>query len=401
MNEVVHLEISDLVYPGRGLARLGGCVVFVPGVLPGESVSARITRRKKNYAEAELLEVESPSPDRISPACPLSGRCPGCSYQHLEYGAELMIKQAQFSDLLRRLGRVADPPLRDPAPSPQALSYRNKITLHAGPEPEAVPILGYYGFDNRTVIDVAACPLAKEEINRLLAGLRKDRKFMAGLRPGEALLLRWTQAEGALYRREKGKGGKILLRENTRLGKIAVPLGSFFQVNIPVADRLLKRLAEIISRLTPAAAIDLYCGSGLFSLAAGKTGVPAVLGIDRDREAVAAARENAARHGIPGLQFEVLSALDGLRFGLDPLNPAETLLILDPPRSGLDKESIALIARSRPASLVYVSCGPDTLARDSRLLTEAGYRIEETGIYDMFPRTPHFESLTVFRRLPR
>ncbi len=401
MQEIVRLEIADLVYPGRGLARLDGCVVFILGVLPGETVSARITKKKKNYAEAKLIEVESPSPDRINPVCPLAGRCPGCSYQHLEYEAEIRIKQAQFSDLLTRLGKVAEPPLREPVPSLQPLGYRNKITLHAGPNPAEAPQLGYYGFDNKTVIDVPACPLARAEINTSLAGLREDGEFMTGLRPGESLLLRWTKADGALYRRGREKGNRTLLTETTRLGEIAVPLGSFFQVNLPVADLILKRLAEVISRLTPAAAIDLYCGSGLFTLAAGKAGVPAVLGIDRDGKAIEAARENGRRHNLAGLQFEPLSAIDGLRFGLAPLNPEETLLILDPPRPGLEKEVVQLIAGSGPASLAYISCAPDTLARDARFLAEAGYRIEETGIYDMFPRTPHFESLTVYRRLPR
>jgi len=400
-SDPVRLEIADLVYPGRGLARLDGCVIFVPGVLPGETVSARITKKKKNYAEAELLEVESPSPDRIPPACPLSGRCPGCSYQHLEYGAEIRIKEAQFSELLRRLGKISDPPVREPVPSPRPLGYRNKITLHAGPGPAARPLLGYYGFDNRTVIDIPACPLARTEINRCLDGLRNDGEFTTGLRPGESVLLRWTKADGAVVRRGREKGKRIRLTETTRLGEVAVPLGSFFQVNLPVADLLLKRLAAVISRFAPAATIDLYCGSGLFSLAGGQAGVPAVLGIDRDGEAVEAARENARRRDLAGLQFENLSALDGLRFGLAPLDPDETLLIIDPPRSGLEKEVLRLIARSGPVSLVYVSCGPDTLARDARILSGAGYRIEETGIYDMFPRTPHFESLTVFRRPPR
>lgn len=224
---------------------------------------------------------------------------------------------------------------------------------------------------------------------------------MAGLHPDETFLLRWTENDGAISRRGREKGKRILLSETTSLGEVAVPLGSFFQVNLPVTDLLLKRLEKIISRLTPTAAIDLYCGSGLFSLAAGKAGVPAVLGIDRDRSAIAVARENASRLKMPGLRFETLSALDGLEFGLKPLDPEETLLILDPPRAGLEKEVSKMIADSGPVHLVYISCAPDTLARDTRLLTEAGYKIEETGIYDIFPRTPHFESLTLFRRLSR
>ncbi len=393
-NGVVRLEIADLVYPGRGLARLNGRVVFIPGVLPGETVTARITREKKNFAEAELLAVESPSPKRIVPACPLAGLCPGCSYGHLDYREELRVKERQFRDLLRKLGKIPEPPWREPVPSPVPLGYRNKITLHAGTAPGPETALGYYGFDNETVIDIPACPLARPEINGLLARLREDTEFRTGLRPGEPILFRWTEADGAVgWRKEE----KIILTEITSLGQVRVPIGSFFQVNIPVADQLIRDLSGVISCLRPAAAVDLYCGSGLFSLAAGKASVPAVLGIDRDRAAVRAARENAKLHNLPGLQFETLSAGDGLKFGLAPLDPGETLLILDPPRAGLEKEIIELIARFRPASLAYVSCAPDTLARDAAGLARAGYRIEETGIYDMFPRTPRFETLTVFR----
>lgn len=400
INDVVPLDITELAYPGRGLARLNGRVIFIPGVLPGETVSARIVRLRKNYAEAELIEVGKPSPERIDPCCPLAGRCPGCSYQHLDYREELRVKEAQFLSLLKRLGKIEDPVLRPAVPSPAPFGYRNKITLHAGKNPAPEQLLGYFGFDNRTVIDVPACPLAREEINHLLSRLRQDRPFRAGLSPGESLCLRWTEIDGAICRPGREIGKTALLTENTGLGEIRVPIGSFFQVNIPVADRLLKELAGVISRLQPAAALDLYCGCGIFALAAGKAGVPAVLGIDRDRDAVGAARENARRHGLPGLQFEPLSARQGLKFGLAPLNPEETLLILDPPRAGLEKGIISSIARFRPAHLIYISCGPDTLARDAKLLSEAGYRIEETGVYDMFPRTSHFESLTVFQRNP-
>ncbi len=116
MNNTVELKISDVVYPGRGLARINGCVVFIPGVLPGETVSARITRRRKNFAEAEIIRIDTPSPQRIVPACPLSGTCPGCCYQHVDYAEELRLKQAQFKNLLQRIGRVEEPPCFPAAP---------------------------------------------------------------------------------------------------------------------------------------------------------------------------------------------------------------------------------------------------------------------------------------------
>ena len=164
MDDTVELKIADVVYPGRGLARMDGCVVFVSGVLPGETVSARITRRRKNFAEAELIRIEVPSPRRVEPACPLAGTCPGCCYQHADYAEELRLKEAQFVNLLQRIGRVEGPDRLPSVPSPAPLGYRNKITLHASPDPGGGRRLGYFAFDNRTVLDVPACPLAVAEI---------------------------------------------------------------------------------------------------------------------------------------------------------------------------------------------------------------------------------------------
>ncbi|MFH1038921.1 MAG: TRAM domain-containing protein [PVC group bacterium] len=406
MNAPVELKIEDVVYPGRGLARMDGYVVFIPGVLPGETVRARITRRRRTYAEAELIAVEIPSPRRVDPACPLAGLCPGCSYQHAEYGEELRIKEAQFINLLRRIGRVAEPPSVPPVPSPVSLGYRNRLTLHAARvatsslDMDGGIRLGYVGFDNRSVIDVPACPLAMEEINLLLKRTRADRRLMGGLGEGDTVSFRCTKTDGALFWINRASPERALLSETTCLGPVSVPCRAFFQVNIPIADALIRRVRDLFSALRPAAAVDLYCGAGIFALAAGKAGVPAVLGIDQNRGAIRAARKNAGRHGLPGLRFEALAAADGLKFGLAPLSPAGTALIVDPPRAGLEKEVIAVIASHKPGTLIYISCAPDTLARDAARLADAGYRLENTQIFDMFPRTPYFESLTLFTLRP-
>ncbi len=402
MSAIVTLKIEDVVYPGRGLARRDGCVIFIAGVLPGETVTAEITRQRKTYAEARLVHVETPSLRRIEPACPLAGTCPGCCYQHMEYGEELRLKQAQFENLLRRIGRVEKISPAPPVPSPASLGYRNRITLHAAgagassPDPEREIRLGYFGFDNRSVIDVPHCPLAIDEINRLLKHARDDRQWLAALSSGDTVSLRYTETEGAILWLNRASPEKESLIETTCLGPISVPYRSFFQVNIPIADALIRRVQDLLRAFSPAAMVDLYCGAGIFALAAGKAGVPAVLGIDRNRAAIRIARKNARRHGLPGVRFEAMAAAEGLQFGLAPLLPAETALIVDPPRAGLSEEVIAGIASHKPATVIYLSCAPDTLSRDAALLAAAGYRIEETQIFDMFPRTPYFESLTVF-----
>jgi len=403
VDTTVELKIADVVYPGKGLARIEGCVVFIPGVLTGEIVSARITRRRKNYAEAEIIRIDTPSPKRIEPACPIANLCPGCCYQHVDYAEELLLKQAQFISLLQRIGHVEEPNCLPAVPSPASIGYRNRITLHASrdsqprTDTDKGPRLGYFALDNRSVLDIQACPLAVEDINHLLERLRADRQFMTGINDGQSLSLRYTQADGTLHWLKGTTPSKTRLTETTCLGPVLVPYNAFVQVNIPIADALIRRLTDILAETRPSAAIDLYCGAGIFALAAGKAGVPAVLGIDKNRPAIRAAKQNARRHELPGLQFQAMPAPAGLEYGLTPLPPAETALIVDPPRAGLGKEIIALIASHKPGTLIYISCAPDTLARDAARLSGAGYGIENTQIFDMFPRTPYFESITVFR----
>ncbi len=402
MDKNIKLKIIDVVYPGKGLARLDGCVVFIRGVLPGEVVTARIIKQRKNYAEAELISIDEPSPFRIEPICPLAKTCPGCTYQQIDYEEELRIKEAQFKDLLHRIGHIEEPPCLPPVPSPLPLGYRNKITLHASCDFTISAVkghrtsLGYFALDNRSVIDIPSCPLAVDDINHQLQKLRDDREFISGLNDGMNLSLRYTKAGGAVFWAEGTHPEDTRLTEETCLGPVQVSYKSFFQVNLQIADALIRRVMEIISEIQPAAVIDLYCGIGLFALAAGKAGVPAVLGIDRNKSAIRAARKNARNLDLHGLRFEIMTARDGLKYGLTPLKPEETTLIVDPPRAGLPKEIIALIAEYKPSTMIYISCAPDTLARDAARLSSAGYRIESTQIFDMFPRTPYFESITVF-----
>lgn len=402
MNNNVKLKILDVVYPGKGLARLDGCVVFIRDVLPGEIVTARIIKQRKNFAEAELINIDEPSPYRIDPICPLARTCPGCSYQQIDYEEELRIKEAQFTDLLQRIGDIEEPHCMPPVPSPLSLGYRNKITLHSSSDftisgkKSRKASLGYFALDNRSIIDIPVCPLAVDDINHQLKKLRGNQKFISELNDGQNLSLRYTKTDGTVFWVEGAHPEKTRLTEETCLGSIRVSYKSFFQVNLPIADALIRRVMEILSEIQPSAVIDLYCGIGLFALAAGKAGVPAVLGIDRNKAAIRAARKNAKNLDLSGLRFEMMTSREGLKFGLSPLKSEETTLIVDPPRAGLPKEIITLIAEDKPGTVIYISCAPDTLARDAARLSIAGYQIKNTQIFDMFPRTPYFESITVF-----
>ena len=397
---IVHIE--DVVYRGRGLARHEGCVVFVPGVLPNETARVRVVSRRKHYAEAELQEIIEPSPHRTTPVCPLFEQpavspdapilpCPGCRYQHMAYAEELRLKQGQLLTLLDRLGGGRPEDCPDPTPSPDVLGYRNKIQLHAQIAGGATR-LGYVADDNRTVIDVERCPLAQEAINRELTARRDDPAFLSDLRSDERVTIRSHGPDRAVWWTGRRGTAPAELHETTPLGILTVPTRSFFQVNARVAGLVLDHVGALVAETGMNIAVDLYCGVGVFALAAAAANVTHVLGVDADSRAIQAARTNAETLGLHA-EFAAGPAEDLVDRALGAVDPARTTLILDPPRRGLDPRVSEAIVRLRPAHVAYVSCAADTLARDVARLRAGGYELREARLFDMFPRTFSFETV--------
>src|SRR6059058_3554938 len=166
---IVDLEIEDIAFGGKGVARDQGKAVFVPYTIEGELVSAEIVREKKQFAEAELVEVKQSSPDRVEPLCPYFGRCGGCAYQHISYEHQLAIKWRQVRDALQRIGKLKDVPMRPIIASPEQYGYRNRITVHA-----EEGVIGFFRRDSHRLIDIERCPIALDEVNQALAQLRSS-----------------------------------------------------------------------------------------------------------------------------------------------------------------------------------------------------------------------------------
>ncbi|MBT3192655.1 MAG: class I SAM-dependent RNA methyltransferase [Verrucomicrobia bacterium] len=387
----VEIEIHDVAFGGRGVGRHDGCAVFVPGTLAGERVRVRLTKCRKKFAEALLLEVLTASEHRIEPACALCDRCPGCSYQHVAYPEEVRIKQQQFEGLLSRIGRLEGVTFSEPIASPCDLGYRNKLVLHAQRERK----LGYFGEDNRTVVDIPSCLLAVGPINDELQKLRANVKTLKNMRPNARVTFRWTETNGAVRWTDRESGVERLI-ENSPIGDVRVPRRAFYQVNVGAGDLLVSYISELIKQQAPTYLIDFYCGVGLFSLAAAQHGVPHVFGIERQSFAVRAAIQNAKAMKI---RPEFVSAdVDALaEDSLKQVDGSETMVIVDPPRQGLEKAFLETLISARPQCVAYVSCAADTLARDLRVLTESAYEVVNCQLIDMFPRTPHFESVTVLK----
>ncbi len=389
----IEIDIHDVAFGGRGVGRHEGCVVFVPGTLAGERVRVGLTKCRKRFAEAKLLEVLTPSEERLAPACPLSDRCPGCSYQHVKYEAEVRLKQAQLEGLLKRIGGLDEVSFEEPIASPRELGYRNKLVLHAQRERK----LGYFGDDNRTVIDIPACPLATQQINDKLHSVRANLKFMKRLRPNARVTFRWTETDGVLHWINR-ESGQDRLTEISPIGEIEVPRRAFYQVNPWAGTLLVEHVRALIESTKPTYLLDLYCGVGLFALSAAQLGIPHVLGVERQPTAIRAAKQNVKRLKLDAeFLSEDAEAVAGE--ALDKVDANAAMVVVDPPREGLEKELVDTLIDKRPATIAYVSCAADTLARDLKTFVSAGYEVVQCQLIDMFPRTPHFESVTLLRNI--
>jgi 23S rRNA (uracil1939-C5)-methyltransferase len=408
VGDTLTCRIETLAYGGDGIARVDGRVVFIPETAAGETVSVRVTALKKRFARAEAGDILSPSPFRISPCCRVrdsdtGGLCrvPGCVYDHLAYDFELQAKQSQLEGFFRRLPQSAEFAFLPPFAAPAPLHYRNKIVLHTDRRNGRVR-LGYRTEPSHAVLDLSACPLACEPLNAALASLRSSDAF--NRLPHDAdVTFRHTAHDGALWWVNNGPPSAPspdTLTEASASGPLSVPRDGFFQVNPAVGDALVRAAAAWFADGPEAAGLlDLYCGVGVFGFACMQAGGSRLTGVESGRAAIAAAKLNAAALGIDATflcralgQEEVpLAGLIG--------DPRRTTAIVDPPRDGLPPSLARALAESGIARLLYVSCDPATLARDLAVLLSSGrYRLARARLFDMFPRTAHFETLVELRR---
>src|SRR5947207_3393094 len=302
---IVDLKIEDIAFGGKGVARENGKAVFVPYVIEGETVSGEIVREKKQFAEAELVDVKEGSPHRVEPPCPYFGRCGGCAYQHIDYEHQLAIKWRQVRDVLQRIGKLKDVPMRPIIPSPDQYAYRNRITVHAQDG-----VIGFFRRDSHRLIDVEHCPISRDEVNRTLTELRGQPHVRDG---------HYTLRASA----------------NARI---------FSQTNEAVANALRDLVVDLVPPKQELL-IDAYCGAGFFAKALLEK-CERVIGIDWDRFAITAAKENATGKEtyIPG---EVETELQKVG-AVHPNRPASgnevqsrrlrsiapTTFIVDPPATG-------------------------------------------------------------------
>ncbi len=375
----LELDITTVAFGGDGIGRHENFVVFVPFVIAGERVEVEIVEVKRRFATADLVRVIQPSPHRIEPRCPCYAQCAGCQYQHVDYAHQLAMKRAQIRDVFQRIGKIAEPPIEPVGPSPRQYHYRNKIVVHGPGQP------GFWTTRGRSVIPIAQCPIAREEINAALTG---------PLAVDKHLTLRCDTAGRVRVFAEPPAGDLI---EETVLGKtLQVPAGSFFQVNAGVIEKALEHTRQIFSAGRCRVLVDAYCGVGLFALLLADL-ADHVYGMELDAAAIQLANQNAERLGLQHYDFYPGTTDRLLFYTLRQCKLEETCLILDPPRSGCGKQVLKTLAKQKPRQVIYVSCAPDMLARDVKELLAAGYRLERVTPFDMFPQTAHCEAVAELR----
>ena len=385
------VPVSRIAFGGDGVGRLpDGKVCFVPGALPGETVRAEITHEAKSFSRAGVLDVLTASPERITPDCPLAGTCPGCVYRHASYACELEWKDRQFHDFLTRGNPAAgDIQFLPPLGAPFRNGYRNKLTFVC--ENGA---FCYRGLDNKTAVPVQDCPLGHPAIRELLATAKPGPD-------GEKRTFRRTLHDGALDSgSEEWRRIAHLTEQLGPFGEFRVPKASFFQVNPDMAPKLAERVLTLLKETGTERLLELYCGVGVFSILAAEA-IPNLTAraVELDAAAIDAAKYNAAQHGVSGrCTFLAADAGEAFPTLASSCDPEKSCVLVDPPRTGLPGSLTREIGEFGPETILYVSCGPDTLRRDADRLAEFGFRIQSAGMIDMFPATGHFESVTLFRR---
>ncbi len=450
-NDDIILEITAVSGQGIGIGRIDGMAVFVEQTAVGDTVKAHIIKVKSNYAIGKLSEVVIPSADRAEVDCPVFKQCGGCSFRHINYEAELRIKKHSVADAMKRIGGIDLPP-NEIIPSPSICYYRNKAQYPVTKGDDGLAY-GFFAKHSHRVIKSKSCLLQPKLFDDVMRAVKiwadKYDISVYNEATGRGLLrhflLRYGEASGELmvvavingdelpfsdelidvFKNSLGdipcsvqyninkRDTNVILGDETRLiyGRewindeicsvpVKISAESFYQVNRAAAEVLYKKAAAYIDKKDNVI-LDLFCGIGAIGLSVlnicGREG-RMLYGVEIVRQAVENARQNAKLGGFNNCEFicgDAAVAADELnRRGINP-----HAVIVDPPRKGCDAALLKTITEGfAPNKLVYISCDPATLARDSKILSENGYELKEYSPVDLFPGTAHVETVALFLR---
>ena len=447
-NELIEFVIDKVEFPNKGVANYDGEIIKFKGGIEGQKVKARTGRWKKGVMEVKILEVLERSPNETEKGCSHFGICGGCAYQSLSYENELKLKEKQITDLFER--ENLDINLLGIEPSPVIGSYRNKMEYTFGDEEKDGPLALGLHMKGRfyEVVNTDDCNIVDNDFTLIRETVRAyfDEKGMPfyntrqhtgvlrhlvvrkAISTGEILVNLVTSSQQEINTEEfknklielnlNGSIAGILHTINDGLGdtvkadklkllygrdyiieeilglKFKISPFSFFQTNTIGAEKLYSIAREFAGDIDDKVVFDLYSGTGTIAQIMAPV-AKKVIGIEIVEEAVEMAKENAKLNGLDNVEFiagDVLLAVDNLKEKPD-------LIVLDPPREGINPKAINKIIDFDPETFVYVSCNPVTLVRDLKVFMERGYKVSKAKLMDMFPRTPHVETVALIERV--
>ena len=445
--DTIEMTLTDLAYGGEALGRHEGLVVFVPNGAPGDRIRGRIRVRKPRFARADIGDMLEPSPDRITPVCPVAEECGGCTWQHLTYAAQLKAKEHFVRGSLHHVGRFRHATIRPILGAPSLFGYRHKLQIPIQDCGEGL-VAGFYAPFSHRLVPITECPVQPAIGNRVLrAFLETARELgLSGYREADHvgqirhLVIRVSRTTrevvAAVVTRENAfpEGGELAAawqrrvpelvgvlqnvnpeRTNVVLGPVwnvlsgqgtlretigdvtfRVSAESFFQVHPDQLPALVEIVREAVRPGPGTVVADLYSGVGLFSLPMARQGAR-LIGVESSAAAVADARANARDTGLDHVEFRQEDAAAGAerlqRAGFRP-----DAVILDPPRKGCPPALIETLRSWAPGRIAYVSCNPTALARDLAKLCRKTYRLAWVRPVDLFPHTYHVESVAALVR---
>ena len=444
-NQIYETTVTDYTAEGQGVAHIDGCAVFLPNAIAGERVRVRIEKANKTWAAGKIVEILEKSPHRVNRECPVAKLCGGCDFWHMDYAEETRLKAQRVTDCLNRLAGEQLEPLPILA-APSCHGYRNKAQYPVALE-KGRAYAGFFRAGTHQVVENRRCLILLEEtdavkdavmdyVNQFRVsvydeashkGLLRHIYVRRGAVSGQILVClavngeKLPKPEALITRLQKIPGfTTLVLSVNTKKGnavlgeKFITLYGpgyiedtlcglnfrlsprSFYQVNHHQAQRLYETAISLAGITKEDTVLDLYCGVGTITLAmasaAGK-----VIGVEVVPQAVEDAKDNARRNGIENAEFFCgdagQAALELEKNGVRP-----DVVVVDPPRKGLNGDTIEALHRMAPRRIVYVSCDPATLARDVALLKERGYVLQNAMAADLFPRCAHVETVVLLSK---
>jgi 23S rRNA (uracil1939-C5)-methyltransferase len=410
MRPEFEVTLQEMTFGGDAFGRLpDGRALFVPFGLPGELVRIFLTEEKSSFVRGKILEIIKPSLQRIQAKCPHFGSCGGCNYQHLDYPTQLEVKQQIVKSQLQRLAGLKDYPVAAVVPSPDQWNYRNSVHFHVSRNGK----LGYQRAGSNELIEISECHLPAANINALWPqlgleaasgverlqireGLEGD--LILGLESQNDLPSEFT-VDFPISVVWKGPDSQFILAgEDCTLMQVKdrsfrVSIGSFFQANSLQTASMVDHVISLAGELKGKIVIDAYCGVGLFSaFLAGKA--KKLIGIE--------VSESSCNDFAVNLdEFDNVELyIDQAENVLPVLEIKPDVVILDPPRAGLDARVVSALAESKPGKIIYVSCDPATLARDIKRLIQNGFELKSVTPFDQFPQTYHIECVACLEFKP-